>query len=362
MRSKSVASVAAVALATVVALTGCVSAEPPAAAHASAPSQTAKPTPTVASAPSVRVPTTCDALVPRDAANAAAATPVLPSTPRRSPLPVAYADDRVGALSCEWKADVAADWPDTSIVGITVIPDVTKAAFDEVRNGSISSLVRPGKYGADSYTLCEFGGYGTACSFSELANGYAVVGSIFRVGKQEDSTVSAANDALFDRVHAVAASLAPPAARWEPASASIRGASTCDDLATIRQITAVFPGTDPNEYRSEGGEDAYSTLSTAQAVGSYYCVLAGSDGTWSLQLAVLPGGASYVHTAEQSRADLASVQSIAGVGDSASYFPTTGTLDIVAGNGWVQLESKGAPLDKIKAMAATVLTNLGYAG
>ena len=105
------------------------------------------------------------------------------------------------------------------------------------------------------------------------------------------------------------------------------------------------------------------SLGAAQLVGSYYCSLSPSlTGDASLTLAVLPGGASYVSTAEHARDDFGSLQPVAGIGDSASYFPTTGTLDIVAANGWVQVESNGTPLDKLKAMAATVLTNLGYTG
>jgi hypothetical protein len=168
--------------------------------------------------------------------------------------------------------------------------------------------------------------------------------------------------ALFSSVNRAVSAFAPAPALWEPPTGSIAGAATCDQLATPAQITSVFQVEGAHEAKGEGGEDAISTLGSAQLVGSYYCLLTGLTSDSGLELAVLPGGASYVDTAERARVASggAPAQVVTGVGDRALYDQKSGTLDVVAGGGWVQVSDTPARLDQLTAMAKVVLSNLGY--
>ncbi|HEY2555624.1 MAG TPA: hypothetical protein VGI08_00850, partial [Diaminobutyricibacter sp.] len=205
-------------------------------------------------------------------------------------------------------------------------------------------------------------GWATSCVFRELVNGYGVAGSVARAGNTVDSRTDAAMATLFSSVNSAVSAFAPPSALWEPSAGSINGASTCNQLATPAQITTVFPIEGPHEAKGEGGEDAISTLGAAQLVDSYYCILTATSGTFSLELAVLPGGALYVDTAERTRVASGGApgQAVTGVGDRALYDQKTGTLDVVAGGGWVQVGDATARLDQLTAMAKAVLANLGY--
>jgi hypothetical protein len=317
-----------------------------------------------ADAPSVRVATTCAALVPQADLDSAAGVPVAASAPTRVHAPTAYADDRAGSLSCVWKADTAAEYPDTTIITITVVPGVTKSAFDARRNGiDVGGMDEQAPYGDDSYTMCYFLGSGTACSFAELANGYGVEGSVFRPGTAQDASLKASDATLFARVNSSVVALGAPAPLWEPPSGSIHGASTCDEIATPQQIIDAIPGTqDPREAKGEGGEYAISTLGSAQLVDSYYCISTGTPDSSGLRLGVLPGGASYVSAAKAADPDGEAAQAVSGVGESAYYFPSEGILDIIAGHGWVEVGLKGAPVDQLIALGAVALKNLGYTG
>ncbi|HEV7183178.1 MAG: hypothetical protein ACHP7F_02985 [Actinomycetales bacterium] len=341
-------------------LTGCTPAVPttPGASAGS----TSTPTPKPATAATVRVPTTCQALVPRHDVDAAAGAATEPAVPTRTHTPVSYTDDRVGALTCAWKVGTGGDASNSSSVTITIVPGVTKQAFDDRRHGiSVGGTDVQAAFGDDSYTVCYFEGTGTGCSFAELANGYGVLGGVYRAGTQEDKTLAAADSALFGQVNGAVVALASPAPLWEPSGPTVHGVSTCDGIATPAQISAVFPATDPHEVKGEGGEDAISTLGAAQLVGAYYCIVGGLTGVQyeaGLRLAVLPGGASYVAAAKRADPQGTAAQGVSGIGDSAFYYPATGTLDVVAGNGWVQVALKGAQLDKLELMARAVISNL----
>jgi len=345
------------AMAVVALLGGCAAPSPGASTTATmSPAPTSTPTPTVASAPTVRVPLTCDQLVPPAVVGAAFRMPVHAVAADSVRNPAAFADARAGALRCIW----AEGDPSQSINGkqlygwVTVIPDVTREHFEEFRSGiDVGGMDEPLGTEPDTYSMCSKTSF-QVCGFFTLTDGYAVQAGVWDYGaatyESQSAWVNTVSAAALPAVRA----LPGPAPLWQPAGSTLRGAHDCDQLIGGASLNAIL-GHEVVTIRSDGGEYALSTMSVNQQVGSYAC-------TWSDQgspavtvsAAVLPGGASYADAARPTDA-----VAVPALGDSA--YRTGTELDVLASHGWVQVNGYDSVDDTtLVAIARQVLANVGY--
>jgi hypothetical protein len=350
MRRALVAVAALAAMVTLI-LAGC--AAPTAPSHeatTAAVTPTPSPTPTPAAAPSLRVPTTCDRLVPASAVASGFRTELVVQTYTPSRTPAAYADERAGALSCRWES--VERWPGTAQAAIsawvTVLPGATSAAIDDEQAGAWGPGT-PLDGDTEGFQFCTPQLF-QLCGFFARVSGYGIAGGIWDYGEATYESQSKALSALESASIPAVSGLPAPGALWQPASATLRGASDCDGLLTPDQISAVTGWQGVHAYKADGGENAVSTLEANKLVGSFYCAFtAASD--QGVDASVLPGGASYaVATRPADAVD------VAGIGTSA--YRTGNELDIVADSGWVQVQ--GGPLtdEQLIALARRLLANV----
>ncbi len=350
---------------------GCA-ASPPAAtprasaiatATATATATAPGPTPTAIAEPSLRVPTTCDQLSPEAVRDAAAGAHVDPFDPHTGGYSVlAYADRRVGALDCSWRAtppDPDRPWVAPS-VSVEVLPGSNSEALASFKGGW--GVEGP----SDPFFDCPSGLPGN-CVFGGTRDGYQWIGTT-SVGKGEADPAAAR--AVFDSARAVMARLDAPGPLWEPDGGSLRGVTSSEGLLPLDRLQAAA-GTGPLQaVKSEGGENAVSALGSARLVGGHWATFAEVDGPKSVTIDALPGGTfgfddRRAHppagTTEIAPAPVGEEAFFSRAGSSLRDDPTPGAvrlLDVKVKNSWVQVASTTLTDDQLIAVARAVIQNL----
>ncbi|MEY9853772.1 hypothetical protein ABH923_003450 [Leifsonia sp. EB41] len=355
---------AGAALLLVALLTSCAApgpAAPPPTFRPSTPTATA----TAASAPTLRVATTCDALLPAASAEAAAGTGVqarewAPTTRN----PVEFGDLRAGALTCEYRGELAAGstWlaPD---VFVGVLP--TLGAND--RFGALATIAGVTVDG-DRYFACPVsaGSTPTSCLFGAIVGDYQVIGTV----TYPDRTTldQAAVRKVFDDATAVVGRLGAPAPLWQPSGGSLRGVTSSDGFVPLVRIAAGLGVPSVYSPKSEGGEYTTTQLASAQLSGAYWSDFVDEGSAASVGIAVLPGGSSYYDDVKRTPVPGTSdIQAVPGLGDDAylSMFRIAmpggpGSpipyLDVKVKNSWLQLSD--APPAVLEQLAREVIANL----
>ena len=326
---------------------------------------TPTPTATVASAPTVRVATTCDALLPAASARAAAGAGVQP----REWAPdtrnaVQYGDLRAGALICEYRGELgdSASWlaPD---VFVGVLP--TLGAND--RFGVFADIAGVTVDG-DRYFGCPDypGQTPTFCEFGAIVGDYQVTGTV----TLSDRTTldQAAVRAVFDGATTVVGRLCAPAPLWQPAGGSLRGVASPDGFLPLERIAAVLGVPSVDAPKSEGGEYTTTRLASAQLSGSYWSQFSDQGGSAGVGMAVVPGGSSYYDELKRTPVPGTSdVQAVPGLGDDA-YLSTFRLdmpggpgdpipyLDVKVKNSWLQFSDASPAV--LEQLAREVIANL----
>jgi hypothetical protein len=362
MRARGTLSIVVAAVAVALVLTGCSPGEPPAANTAKvvrSPSPSATPVAPVAVVPTVRVPATCDQLIPQTLADQAAGAHVELTSSPGQPFPSNSANDRVGALSCVWaNGDVSSSAPDVIIVSLVVVPTPSRASFEYFRQGEqIGSDDTRSSLGQDSYTYCP-DHMTQICGFHEFTPAYGIKGTVWSVSATHEA-LQAAVQSLLRQVHAVVATLGAPAPLWQPAGHTLRGASGCDTLATPAKLTSTVGLVSPRPVKTDEGEYSTSIFDADRQVGGFWCTWSGdAKDSGAVTVDVLPGGSSY---AESARGDDA--RDVPGLGDTA--FWSSSRLNVIADSAWLQIRvsSDGAATEEqLVQLARATLANLGYAG
>ena len=283
-------------------------------------------------------------------------TSVTPVTEAPTPFPASYAAERAGVLSCRW--DSAERWSSTAAVEIwlKVVPDATAQSIADDREGGLGLGTTQTVAGSpDSFRSCAETFF-QICGFEALAGAYGISVGVWDYGSATFASQSAVLDALITATVPAVTALPAPAPLWQPEGAGLRGASDCDGLITIPELLSATGWQGAHVSKSDGGENALSTLETNSRVGSYWCAYSSDDATGGASASVLPGGASFALAARPAGAT-----DLPGVGESA-YVTPDGRLDVIAAHGWVQVESKTLGRDQLAALAKQVLVNVGYTG
>jgi hypothetical protein len=356
MRTRIVTTVG-IGLSIALLVAGCAVGAPQAATTSHTPHAAAtsvpSPTPT---APTVRVSATCDQLVPPSLVDQIAGEHLEPTSYKPRPYPSDRANARVGVLRCLWSdGDVeaeAAPW----VLSLDVVPNASRDGFEGYRTGEgVGSQDSPSSLGPDSYTYCpDFGG--AVCGYHALLPDYGFVGTVRNL-QLGTAAKQAAVEKLLAQVYPIVAALGAPAPVWQPPAPALKGASDCGGLATAAQIASIVGITDPNVVKSDGGEYSTSIFDSDRQVGGHWCTWdpGTGGGSESVQISVLPGGATYF---EQLRDKGATAQQ--GVGEAA-YWSGAAKLDVVDHSGWLQITGVGDAVtrDQLVALAQQVLANLG---
>ncbi|WP_434316791.1 hypothetical protein [Leifsonia sp. P73] len=362
---KAVLRASGAALLAVTLLTSCAAPSPAGPTPTARPS-TPTPTATVASAPTRRVATTCDALLPAASAKAAAGAGVQPrewAPDTRNP--VLYADLRAGALTCEYRGELAGDsaWlaPD---VFVGVLP--TLGANDHF---GVFANIGGVTVDGDHYFGCpDYPGQNpTFCEFGAIVGDYQVIGTVTlpdRTTLDQDAV-----RAVFDGATAVVGRLGVPVPLWQPADGSLRGVTSSDGFLPLERIAAILGVSSVYSPKSEGGEYTTTRLASAQLSGAYWSDFVQEDGgSASVAIAVLPGGASYYDDMKGTPVPGTSdAQAVPGLGDDA-YLSTfrlampggpgdpVPYLDVKVKNSWLQVS--GASPAVLEQLAREVVANL----
>ncbi|MEY9951077.1 hypothetical protein [Leifsonia sp. EB34] len=326
---------------------------------------TQTPTATVASAPTLRVATTCDALLPAASAEAAAGAGLqlrrwAPSTRN----PVEYGDLRAGALTCEYRGQLASgsSWlaPD---VFVGVLPTLgANDSFGVFANISGVTVDGDHYFGCQPYS----GSTGTLCEFGQIVGDYQVIGSAMVLAPAAPD--EAAVRKTFDDAAAVVGRLGAPAPLWQPAGGSLRGVTSPDGFLPLDRIAAALGVASVQSPKSEGGEYTTTRLASARLSGSYWSDFVAEQGNRSVSAAVLPGGALYYDELKRTPlSGTSDVQAVSGLGDDA-YLSTFRMdlpggpgepfqyLDVKVKNSWLQVS--GASPAVLEQLAREMIANL----
>lgn len=356
-RSSASILIVAVAAALAIALTGCAQPAPAAPQTTAVATPTPSPTTTAAAVPSVRVQTTCDALTTQALLDQSAGTHLPVSSFAPGASPTNYANERMGVLTCTWSTDDPTTYQGPAVT-ISVVPGATEAGFQAYRTGeAVGSQDTASAVGPEAYTICQ-GDPVILCGFHALLPGYGLVGTV-RSSTASTDAVRSAVDAMLARSYAVVAALPAPAPVWQPPKPALRGATTCDGLATTAQLSATTGVGTTHVAKSDDGEYSGSIFDIGHQVGSYWCGWVEDGGDTSISIGVLPGGATYL---QHLRGSDASAQS--GVGQAAFWAPN-GALNVVTDSGWLQVSAvagtNGVAPTKVQlvALAKQVIANLG---
>ncbi|NUU05956.1 hypothetical protein HNO83_06290 [Leifsonia sp. C5G2] len=339
------------AAAAALVLAGCAHAQAGEPTRGETPAAVASPSPSpVPTAQALRVPTTCDALLPASVL-AEIGDGLTPAPDDRTERNSSWADERVGALRCHWSNGV--EGPGGLEVRVAVGPEVTREAFDGWLDGEQGAGIHSPAVAPDAYTLEP---QGTPMGFLFLTPHYGSSGYLI-AGSDVQLPSDAATRAL-EQVHGVVAALGAPGPLWVP-TPNLRGASDCDSLATASQLGELAGLPAAREVKSDGGEYSTSLFNIDRQVGGYWCTWISDDQSvsYSVNVSVLPGAAE-----SAAKARPAGSSDVTGIGESA-YVSPSGVLNVVAAHGWVQVSGAGGlTADRARALAKQVLVNVGYTG
>lgn len=332
-------------------VSGCAQATPGAAEPTRVGAETASPTPTpVVTVQALRVPTTCDQLMPA-AALTQIAPGLIPVDRERSASLTSWMDARVGSLECSWSNGATGD--DALQVVATVAPEVTREGFVGMLEGEQGGGIHQPAVAPDAYTLRiddkPLGFMFLTAHYG--ASGQLVAGANVHVPADSDAMTLA-------QVHAVVSALGASGPLWTP-TPTLRGATGCEGLATEAQLSEIGGLPAARVVKSDAGEYSASLYDTDRQVGGYWCTWLSDDQATdrAVSVGVLPGGADYAATARP-----AGSVDVSGLGQSA-YVQPDGRLSVIADGGWVQVGVNGGiTADQQAALAKQVLLNVGYGG
>jgi hypothetical protein len=335
---------------------------PPQPTATPTPTPTSDPTPTTPPAPGapvVRVPATCDELLPQSMAEQMAGTALQPLVASSPADPLGYTDERVGSLICAWSTDPSAGYgPDVSSVSLIIVPgtDLDDLTGEASREGVYISSPQL-DIGSDAYAYCP--SPGSWCGYIGQVGGYAIALSALRpaAAGEDGDTVRAPFIALRVAVSAFGA----PEPLWQPSGTTLRGADACEELIDDTSLSTIV-GEPVHLFRqyAHAGEYAASSFSASRQVSAFSCAWTPDrlDATANVRASVLPGGASYFARANAAHPEIGYAPVTGYPGDA--YLSADGTqLSVLVDGGWVLVE---APAEDVPAMAEVVLGNVGAVG
>lgn len=340
----------------------------PVATATTTPTPTATPTPTPTAtptvpppppAPVVRVPATCDQLLPQSAAEGivgGALTTAVSGDHSRSP--VSFVGDRVGELRCSFSDDGSPTWQGHSGVMISVVPDVSAEAFAKTaqKEGVFVESPEPG-IGPHTYSACADATYqARSCSFITWIGGYGLSVSAVADGMTAEQRVATREQFIVIR-DAVAA-LGAPGPLWQPVPPSTRSAIGCDELVPSAALAAQLGVAEMREFKSMEGEYNGTPFFSNEQVGAYFCSWSDTDpaGSASVSVALLPGGAGYrgeglaadPSLTWQPAPDYPGDAAVADTGGGSS------TVSIAIDGDWLMVS---APTDSLRSVTDLVISS-----
>ncbi|WP_231946827.1 hypothetical protein [Leifsonia sp. 21MFCrub1.1] len=332
-------------------LAGCAQGAPAgqSTSHTAMPSPTPTPTPVITTQP-VRVPTTCDQLMP-PAALAQIGTGLVPEEEKHRANLSSWMNDRVGALTCSW-SNGAADADLLQFI-VKVGPEVTREGFEGFLNGEQGGGIHYPGAEPDSYTLRV---QDKPIGFLFLTPHYGVAG--YLVAGLNAHFPADADATSLRQIYGVVSALGAPGPLWTP-SPTLTGATGCDGLATADQLGSLGGLPSAREVKSDAGEYSLSVFDIDRQVGGYWCWWLSEDSsvTASIAVGVLPGGGEYAKKVRP-----AGSVDVPGFGTSA-YRSPDGVLNVIAAGGWVQMGGyDGVTPEQQTAFTKQVLRNVGYTG
>ncbi|MBF4574136.1 hypothetical protein ITJ64_16610 [Herbiconiux sp. VKM Ac-1786] len=359
MRRMRGAGVAAATAALALLLAGCAGTTPAATTTTPAPgtgstgaasaSPTPTGTPTAASAPTVRVPATCDELQPVPAGF----TPV--ETQPTGDSPADYAAARAGVLQCAYS--------DAANVTLTfsVTPDVSAEDYSATADGvDFGPLPAAPAIGPDAREECPLSSRADLCQFIDLENGYGITATAYS-GDQGTALPADVVDGFAAAVPQLAAAvtaLGAPEPLWHPSGADLPGAVGCENLISDARLNEILGTTKASAFKTDDGEYARFPFRVSKQVGSEWC-LWGSETDAGAGASVLPGGASYLPAAmaASERYDWQPAPEYPGEAYIATQEGSPqSTVDLAIDDAWVQVSG---PVEVLPALVDEVLGNVG---
>jgi hypothetical protein len=329
------------------------------------PTPTPTPTPTAPPAPAapvVRVPATCDDLLPQSTAEGILQTAVESPPVAEFANPLFYTDRRVGALQCTWVVPGDSESASRPSVALSIVPGVSESDYTDYLNGEAwagapaAPDISPTAYEFCSGDQTEYT-VPRSCFLTAYLPGYAIS---FASGVGADAVMTdaqrAETRATFAGLVTAASAFAAPPPLWQPSSTTLTGATSCDGLIDIPTLTGVL-GVPVREFKGEGGEYSNASYHSARQVNAFWCSWTEDTptGTASSFAAVLPGGASYF--AESAAADPSIGWTPTTDYPGEAYLSADGTqVSILIDGAWVKVR---APADSLAAVTEVVLANVG---
>lgn len=316
------------------------------------PTPTPTPTPPPAAvpdnppAPVVRVPTSCESLLPAQSVAAIIGASATLSGPNRQYSPAFYTDVRVGALECGWVAEAEA-----AAMSLLIVPDVSDDVYAEA--ASNDGWGAPGTSGISSSALesCTTSMETEYCNVLDVAGGYGIQIYAGNMTADEVAAMRSSAAAIVAQVSGFGA----PAPLWQPTGATLRGANECDrvlDSASLDEVLGT--GWALVDFAGAPEPIAVSSFRSERQVNAIQCQWTlNSEGESPLvRVSVLPGGASYFDE-EVDAPEYSVAPEYPGV---AYVAPNGQDVNILIDDGWIQISAPAASLDPI---VRTVVANVG---
>lgn len=332
---------------------------PPSAPVTITPTPSPTPTPTTPPNPltaPVRVPLTCNTLLPESTAESLVGADLGPSASTGSD-PLSYADQRVGALTCQWSsAEEQAPGTFTPMVSLTIVPNVSAENYQATSQGiDIGGSPPVPGFGTESRESCTLGSSFPLCTLVDLVGDYGVRLTMVPASQNlSEDAVSTTREIFAIAADAVSAAGAP-GPLWEPTGANLVGVSSCDGLITNKQLGEIVGDPTTSNYRTAEGEFSIATFRSNDQVGGFACGWTTQDaGIWA---SVLPGGAAY----------FSSGSSPLGGG---SWTPTTGypgkafvssagdQVSVLIDNAWFLVRVPAGQIDHLPQIVTVVVQNV----
>ncbi|MGA1837364.1 hypothetical protein VD659_10575 [Herbiconiux sp. 11R-BC] len=329
------------------------------------PTQTPTPAPTptpVATVAPVRVPLSCDTLLPQSVAEAMVGMPLVPLAPSAAPGPLGFADERAGSLLCGWLSPAGApNGTYTPTVVLTIVPDVTaedyRATSDGIDLGSYPTI--PG-FGEGSREACTIGTSYPLCALVDRVAGSGVQLVVVPATLDiSESTLSAARE-RFSAVADAVAGAGASGPLWEPAGPNLAGVTDCDGLATTQQLVDLTGDPTMYNFRSYEGEFRIATFRSNAQVGGYGCAWSGAGAGGAMSASVLPGGAGYFTTS--SPIGGGAWTPTTGYPGEAYVSPDGTEIAVLVDNAWFDLRVPAEQTALLPQFAALVVSNVQAAG
>jgi hypothetical protein len=334
-------AIVGVALAGAALLAGCTGMVTPPASPSS--SATVTP-PSAASTPDVLFDGDCAALFSASEVSAASGVVVdlVAVDPASAPRPFDAALTQLGGISCSY--DEVATGERTS--WFAVVP------ADRI---SVPAAADPYCYGTD----VQGDGQG-ACSFAVEASGISLSGVVYSALGTTNVESRAAVDALVSSFTATAATVTVPEG-FVPAGTPWQTVTDCGMLVDAADLTAVLSAPGLVGGAGDGvGELALGGAAAATAAGFVTCAVQTPDGSVSLTVDILPGGAWVAQSLADSGAKAVTIDGLDAAFVTPTGLPNVAVIDGFAGGNWIAILPSGVDTSTercypaLTALAATL--------